>query len=109
MKALPYKRTRSTLPAKRPRKPPIGERRVLPEIYVRVQGKTLYPRELYAKAHIRVRRGCYRFLVWRDGNKIREFYLGRLAKVSPTPGPGPGRQVRGAGEASSSCSRRVRK
>jgi len=108
--SLPYKRKRSSRPAKRPRKRPIEPRRV-PEIYVQVErpfGNMLAGG--FAKAHIRVRRGCYRFLVWRDGGKVCEFYLGRLRNPSPTDPSGARRQVRDVGEACrSSRRRRVRK
>ena len=107
--SLPYTRKRSSRAAKRPRKRPLEPRRV-PDIFVRVE-KPFGNMELggFAKAHIRIRRGCYRFLVWRDGGKIREFYLGRLRQRAPTSGTELGHQVRGAGEACSSSSRRVRK
>lgn len=109
MKALPYKRKRSSAPAKRPRNRPIGQRRAIPEIFVRVDCRSLYPREQYAKAHIRVRRGCYRFLVWRDGNKVREFYLGRLRQASPTEGPSSSSPAPRPAEASARSARRAQK
>jgi hypothetical protein len=106
---LPYKRKRSLSPAKRSKKRPPEPRRV-PEIYVKTGGDGgIYNPAVYAKAHIRIRRGCYRFLVWRDGGKIRELYLGRLGKSSPTPGPRARHLVAGAGEACRSRRRRVQK
>jgi len=73
-----------------------------PELFVRTQGD--YTAH-YAQARIRVRKGCYQYLVWRDGDKTREFYLGK--KESRTPrlrSPAPA-----AAEAcSSSSSRSVR-
>jgi hypothetical protein len=107
--SLPYKRKRSLPSTKRPRKPVDRQRRVIPEIYVKTAGGELYRSPVYAKAHIRTRRGCYRFLVWRDGGKIRELYLGRVRDASPTRGTELGHLVAGAGEASSSSRRRVRK
>jgi hypothetical protein len=107
--SLPYTRKRSLSPAKRPRKRPIVARRVPPDIYVRVHDESSWKSGNYAKAHIRIRRGCYRFLVWRDGGKIREFYLGRVRQASPTPAAELGHLVAIAGEASSSSSRRAQK
>jgi hypothetical protein len=117
MKALPYTRKRSSSPAKRPKKRPAAARRVQPDIYVRVPGTGLYSalripeaiEKMYAKAHIRVRRGCYRFLVWREGNKIREFYLGRLRQAAPTPGPRAPEASSSPAPTSTRSPRRVRK
>ncbi len=36
-----------------------------------------------AEAKIRVRRGCYRYLCWRDGLLKREFYLGKIKNLTP--------------------------
>lgn len=84
MKQLPYTRKRSSRPVKQPQKRPIVERRAIPEIFVQVRDNHYNHRSSMAKAHIRVRRGCYRFLVWRDGDKVKEFYLGRLRQAAPT-------------------------
>lgn len=86
----------------------VEQLRRLLDIYVQTRPPGSFQSAEYAKAHIRIRRGCYRFLVWRDGDKIREFYLGRLAKPSPTEGSRSSDVHQVAGEASSSCSRRVR-
>jgi hypothetical protein len=107
--SLPYTRKRSSPSTKRPKKRPPEPRRVIPEIYVRTRGERDSIYTVYAKAHIRIRRGCYRFLVWREGDKIREFYLGRLGKSAPTSGTELGHLVAGAGEACRSSRRRVRK
>lgn len=48
-----------------------GPCRVIPVIGVRIgYGK-------WAKAHIR-KRGSYQYLSWRDGDTVKEFYLGRV-------------------------------
>jgi len=54
-----------------------GKRRATPEkpeIFVRT--KEEWPSR-YAHASIRVKTGGYLYLVWRDGGRIRNFYLGR--------------------------------
>lgn len=45
-----------------------------PEIFVRT--KEEWPSR-YAHASIRVKAGRYVYLAWRDGGRIRNFYLGR--------------------------------
>lgn len=54
-----------------------------PAIFVRVQS---YGND-YAQARIRVRKGCYQYLVWRDGEKTHEFYLGKRTPRSSSPAP----------------------
>lgn len=54
-----------------------------PAIFVRVKS---YGNE-YAQARIRVRKGCYQYLVWRDGDKMREFYLGKRTPHASSPAP----------------------
>jgi hypothetical protein len=73
-----------------------------PELFVRTQGD--YTAH-YAQARIRVRKGCYQYLVWRDGEKTREFYLGK--KESRTPRSAPIAPAP-ASSCSSSSSRSVR-
>lgn len=51
-----------------------------PELFVRVTGEHGW-RTRYAKASIRVKAGEYQYLVWRDGEHIRNLYLGRKRKV----------------------------
>lgn len=46
----------------------------VPEIFVRVSEGRF---SSYAHASIRVKAGQYLYLVWRDGGRIRNFYLGR--------------------------------
>lgn len=58
------------------RKTAIVERKVKadpPEIFVKV---TDGYRTDYARAGIRVKGGKYQYLQWRDGDRIRYFYLG---------------------------------
>jgi hypothetical protein len=45
-----------------------------PEIFVRTREER-WPR--FAHASIRVKAGKYLYLVWRDGGRIRNFYLGQ--------------------------------
>ena len=45
-----------------------------PEIFVRTSEE--WPSR-YAHASIRVKSGKYLYLVWRDGGRIRNFYLGQ--------------------------------
>jgi type IV secretory pathway VirB9-like protein len=65
------KRTR-TIAAERRAKPTI------PDLYVRVRDNW---RANYAKASIRVKAGQYNYLVWRDGDQVRNFYLGKKRKA----------------------------
>ena len=46
----------------------------IPEIFVRVREGW---RSSYARASIRIKAGRYLYLVWRDGGRIRNFYLGK--------------------------------
>lgn len=106
---LPYKRKRSSPSTKRPAVRAQGERRA-PDIYVRIEkpfGNMISGS--FAKAHIRVRRGCYRFLSWRDGDRVREFYLGRLGHSAPTRRPPSSGPTRSPAEALSSSRRRGQK
>jgi hypothetical protein len=75
-----------------------------PDIFIKT-GKDGYFGNVYAKAHIRVRGGRYRYLVWRERGQIREFYLGKALTPCPTAQLAcSSRQVAGAGNA-----RRARK
>lgn len=55
-------------------------RKVAPEVYVKCG-----PYQM-RRAHFRIR-GVYRYLVWRDGGKLSEYYLGRHGNGSPTTDP----------------------
>lgn len=85
--AYPTRRRRPMPPAKRKstrKKSAIVESRVKPppEIYVRVEGRESW-RLCYARAHLRNRKG-YVYLSWRDGERVRELYLGKAPRKSPT-------------------------
>jgi len=58
-----------------------------PAIYVRVSEKDdgYYSRAMYARAHLRNKRG-YVYLCWREGERVRNYYLGKAPRKSPTPG-----------------------
>lgn len=60
-----------------------------PELYVAVNGSSYYGQK-YAKARIRIRKGCYCYLVWRDGEATREFYLGKRERRTPQDPAGAG-------------------
>ena len=69
-----------------------------PDIFVAVKSDYI-PK--YAKARIRIRKGCYQYLVWRDGEETREFYLGKRENHTPrTSSPAPAIDV-GRGSSSS--------
>ncbi len=52
-----------------------------PELYVRDASLPFSRR--YCKAHLR-NKGGYLYLAWRAGKKIRDFYLGKAPRNSPT-------------------------
>jgi len=86
MKGLPHKsprsRTRSKRSTGRSRNAGIKWQVEPPAIFVRVpsSGWKTYK---YMAAKIRVRRGCYRYLVWREGPFKRELYLGKIKNLTP--------------------------
>lgn len=85
--AYPTFRGKRAAPGKRPRarkSPAIDARRVNapPAIFVRLEGKPWY-RSTYARAHLRNRKG-YVYLSWRDCERVRELYLGKAPRKSPT-------------------------
>ncbi len=53
-----------------------------PEIFVRSE-ESRWSTHKYIAAQIRLRRGCYRYLCWRDGLLKREFYLGKIKILAP--------------------------
>src|SRR5574340_729038 len=65
-----------------------------PEIFVKCLDRERPWRDPYARAHLRNRNG-YVYLTWRDGEKVRGFYLGKAPRKCPTPDLELGR---GAGE-----------
>jgi hypothetical protein len=52
-----------------------------PEIFVKTTPGDLFPR--YAAAHLRNKAG-YVYLTWRDGERVRSFYLGKAPRKYPT-------------------------
>jgi hypothetical protein len=69
-----------------------------PEIAVKVSSKG-WGGFHWAEAKIRVRRGCYRYLVWRDGLFKREFYLGKVKNLALQIPRGAGARSAAAGGA----------
>lgn len=66
-----------------------------PQIFVRTGGSSAHR---FHRAHLRNRKG-YVYLSWRDGEKVRTFYLGKAPRKSPTPaGSAAAAQLAGAGE-----------
>ena len=63
-----------------------GSRAITPEIFVKAIDREHPWRDPYARAHLRNRKG-YVYLTWRDGAKVRTFYLGKAPRKCPTPGP----------------------
>jgi hypothetical protein len=61
----------------------------LPPLFVRLRESDYYGAK-FAQARIRIRRGCYQYLVWRDGDKTREFYLGKRENRTPRISAGAG-------------------
>ena len=100
MKHLPHKRRRSRKPSTRSKRRSARDLKKCavepPEIGVKVQDRS-WNGHRYAPAKIRIRNGCYRYLVWRDGLVKREFYLGkikiltpRFPRAEPAAAPAPG-------------------
>lgn len=60
---------------------------VEPQIFVGVQAKKprVYMSTHYAAAKLR-NKGGYVYLQWRDGDKVKSFYVGKRAVSSPTGG-----------------------
>ena|SRR5437870_2119055 len=78
--------TKRSLRRPNPRgKRPRGERRAMPTIFVALPEKAQLGLGTEARAHIRTRRGGYRYLVWREGGQVRELYLGKVRNSCPTP------------------------
>lgn len=81
LKVLPHKGPRSRKAPKRstgrsaryPKKRGVK----VPKLFVEVPSNS-WGGTRHAEAKIRVRNGCYRYLVWRDGLEKREFYLGKV-------------------------------
>jgi len=79
-------------------KRPRGERRAMPSIFVAKPAEASFGVGKRAQAHIRTRRGGYRYLAWREGGQVRELYLGKIRNSHPTPAdPRPTSEASGAG------------
>jgi hypothetical protein len=79
------------------KKRPIAEGRPkaeIPEIFVKT---TNAMRAEYARAHIRIKGGKYLYLAWKDGDRVRNFYLGQKRNSALPTSP--------ARESSRSCRR----
>lgn len=66
-----------------------------PALFVRSRG--LYGGSDYTPARIKLKRNGYRYLVWTEGGRRREFYLGKVKILAPSDRAGGDRQAR-AGE-----------
>jgi hypothetical protein len=85
MTVIPPKPARSRTPAKRSKRRSASDPKKCevqpPQIYVRRIGE-IWGGHQYAPAKIRVRKGVYRYLVWRDGLFKFEFYLGKIKNLA---------------------------
>ena len=70
------------------------ECRAMPAIFVARPEDAEFGLGKYAQAHIRTRSGGYRYLVWREGDQVRELYLGkiRIPALRPQLARGPARR-----------------
>ena len=67
-----------------------------PEIFVKSLDREHPWRDPNARAHLRNRSG-YVYLTWRDGQRVRSFYLGKAPRKCPTVDPELEDVGRGAG------------
>ena|SRR5579859_893258 len=79
----PGRRGSSSAGKKRPLAIAKRSRAIPPEIFVRVPQASDWHPYAYARAHLRNRKG-YVYLTWREGQRIRTFYLGKAPRKSPT-------------------------
>ena len=71
-------------------RPAIAARRATPpEIFIKCVDRAHPWRDPYARAHLRNRKG-YVYLTWRDGERVRSYYLGKAPRKSPTADPPAG-------------------
>jgi hypothetical protein len=77
----------------------------VPEIYVRIIGPGMYP--VMARAYLRNNKG-YLLLQWRDGERVRSYYLGKARKSSPTAAAPTPDQVRTSSPAPAARARRIK-
>jgi hypothetical protein len=68
----------------------------IPDLWVSKKNVGYYSTN-YAKARIRVRKGCYQYLIWSDGGQKHEFYLGQKKPLPPggAGAPAAGRSRKG--------------
>lgn len=64
----------------RKKRPPKPAGAIPPQIYVLAKGEG-FLRLQYIRARIQIRRTKYRYLVWYENGKKREFYLGAIKTV----------------------------
>jgi hypothetical protein len=105
---LPLSRSRSPRAHKRLRKRPLNGSGVIPSIFVRGRSSGTYGGYDYFRARIQIRREKYRYLVWYEGGRKREFYLGQVKTLPLRAAPaglagarassGPGRPHAGVGK-----------
>lgn len=85
LKTLPHKGPRRRGLEKRSTRRSAGDPKKCevqpPRIFVEV-ASTGWNSTRHTPAKIRVRRGCYRYLVWRDGLLKCEFYLGKIKNLT---------------------------
>jgi hypothetical protein len=74
-----------------------------PEIYVKCVQE--FSADHYALAHLRNKQG-YVYLSWREGNRVRSFYLGKAPRKSPTGGAALRSAAADAGRSRTSSPRR---
>ena len=87
-KACPTKRRPFARPEQGPPDAIVKSRSKPPEIYVRYEDERRPWRDKYKRAHLRNKAG-YVYLCWREGSKVRTFYLGKAPRKSPTRYPDP--------------------
>lgn len=68
---------------------PGRSRAKIPEIFVKEEQASGFRPIGFARAHLRNRNG-YVYLTWRDGARVRSFYLGKTSRKCPTPAAAPG-------------------
>lgn len=69
------RRRRGVKPSKSKPAPP-------PALFVRTRGE--YGGSAYLPARIKLKRNGYRYLVWTEGGRRREFYLGKVKILAPS-------------------------
>lgn len=104
MKLLPPGRRRSPKRAskgvsvgrsRRGVKPSKARRLAPPALFVATRGE--YGGMAYAPARIKLKRDGYRYLVWTESGRRREFYLGKVKILAPSDRADRGRQARAGG------------